>query len=54
MKKYVLLPILSFILTGCNYTISMVHTEGQANDVIDTNHDAKAKAEANVDLPEAV
>lgn len=52
MKKRILLPLLSFILTGCNYTISMVHTEGQAKDVIDTNHDAKA--EANVDLPEGV
>jgi uncharacterized protein YcfL len=27
--------LISFLLTGCSYNISMAHTEGRADDVID-------------------
>jgi len=32
--KYLTFTIL-FFLTGCTYSITMVHTEGQAADVVD-------------------
>ncbi len=31
----ILLVVLPLILTGCTYSISLAHTEGQASDVID-------------------
>lgn len=35
MKNYPLIFILFFTLTACTYSITMVHTEGQASDVVD-------------------
>lgn len=35
MKFYLLPIIMTIILTGCTYSITMVHTEGQATDVVD-------------------
>lgn len=37
MKIYTMIFLLNltFILTGCTYSITMVHTEGQATDVVD-------------------
>ena len=34
MKKYVIIPFI-FILHACTYSITMVHTEGTASDVVD-------------------
>ena len=33
--KFMCLLILSLILVGCTYSITMVHTQGQASDVVD-------------------
>lgn len=35
MTKLISLSLLSLMLTGCTYSITMVHTEGQATDVVD-------------------
>lgn len=36
MKLPIILTIMmTIILTGCTYSITMVHTEGQATDVVD-------------------
>lgn len=35
MIKYILLFFLPFILVGCTYSITMVHTQGKASDVVD-------------------
>ncbi len=48
IKYLMLLPA---ILTSCTYNISMVHTEGQASDVIDTNQKADADVKPNVSIP---
>lgn len=34
MKNYFLL-LVCFLMTACTYTITMVHTEGSAEDVVD-------------------
>lgn len=46
---YTILPA-SILLFGCTYNISMVHTNGTAQDVIDTEQEAKPdiKTEVNV------
>ena len=33
--KILLCILLSFILTSCTYSITMVHTQGKADDVVD-------------------
>ncbi len=40
-----------FMLTACTYSISLVHTEGTAQDVIDTQQDAKADVSPTVSIP---
>ncbi len=35
MKKLFSLALLSLMTTGCTYSITMVHTEGTAADVVD-------------------
>ncbi len=35
MKPIIMTIIMTIILTGCTYSITMVHTEGQATDVVD-------------------
>lgn len=35
MKIYPFLLALSLIITGCTYTITFVHTQGEASDVVD-------------------
>lgn len=35
MKSITLMIIMTVIMTGCTYTITQVHTEGQASDVVD-------------------
>lgn len=35
MSKIILTLLLVFLMTGCTYSITMVHTEGQATDVVD-------------------
>lgn len=35
MKAIILTIMMTIILTGCTYSITMVHTEGTASDVVD-------------------
>lgn len=35
MKAFIMTIMMTIILTGCTYSITMVHTEGQATDVVD-------------------
>jgi hypothetical protein len=53
MKYYALIS-LTLLLTGCTYSISMVHTQGTAEDVIDTNQRADGDVSPTVDLPGAL
>lgn len=52
--KYLLTLALLLSTTACNYTVSMSHSEGQANDVIDSNPKADGDFTPQLDLPGAV
>lgn len=51
MKKMYILPFLLLLLVfvACTYTISMVHTEGAASDVIDQEEIPTATLSPNID-----
>lgn len=39
------------MLTGCTYSINLVHSQGMATDVIDENQTAQAKIDPSLQLP---
>lgn len=49
MKK--LLLTLSLFLTGCSYSITMVHTEGSAQDVVDETATNTPTTDVSIPLP---
>lgn len=48
MKKYLLIGMLG-LLSSCTYAITMVHTEGQATDVVDSEQ--RADPQTSVSVP---
>jgi len=51
--KYI--PILlAFTLVSCTYSINMVHTQGEASDVVDENQSVTPDIDANVSIPASV
>jgi hypothetical protein len=52
MKRILLLSLIC--LSSCTYTISMVHTQGEASDVIDETNSASAKVDPQVNIPASV
>ena len=51
MRLLTALVSLSLLLNSCMYTIHMVHTQGQAEDVIDDDDSQDVKTDANVQIP---
>lgn len=52
--KYVALCLIVFVtcLTGgCMYSIHVVHTQGEASDIIDDNAAPEISTDANVQIP---
>lgn len=49
--NYLITLSLLLLLTSCNYTVSMSHSEGKATDVIDNNSQADADISPELDLP---
>lgn len=47
---FILLIFLS-LFSGCTYSINMVHTSGDASDVIDEEQSPKADLRVPIDLP---
>jgi len=43
----------SLLFTGCTYSINMVHTEGQASDVVDETQTPSTTVSPNVNIPAA-
>lgn len=39
------------LLCSCTYSITMIHTEGTASDVVDLNQKADADVDATVSIP---
>lgn len=52
MKNILLIALLA--LSSCTYTISMVHTQGEASDVIDETSSASAKVDPVVNIPASI
>ena len=52
MRRILLLSLIC--LSSCTYTISMVHTQGEASDVIDETSSASAKVDPQVNIPASV
>lgn len=52
MKENISIAILSlWILVGCTYSITMVHTNGQASDVVDETQSNKPDVKTDLNLP---
>lgn len=49
--KALLLPLLSLALCACTYSVSLVHTEGEASDVIDQEQTPTADVSPTVEIP---
>jgi len=49
MKRLAIIAL--FALSSCTYTISQVHTEGQASDVIDETSTPTANVSPTVTIP---
>lgn len=46
--------LLLFLTSSCNFSITMVHTQGQATDVVDEEAGAKADVSPDVNLAPGV
>lgn len=48
MKSFLVLMSIALLVNSCMYTIHMVHTQGQAEDVIDDNDAPDIKTDATI------
>lgn len=46
-----LISLITIFLTGCTYSITMVHTEGQATDVVDETATNTPTVSTDFELP---
>lgn len=51
--KYLILSLLA-MLTSCTYTITMVHTEGTASDVVDETSTSTPTVSPTLTIPASV
>lgn len=56
MKMYclALLSCLTLIVSSCTYSITMVHTEGTASDVVDETQTSQPNVKADLNIPASV
>jgi hypothetical protein len=47
----VLIISLLFLLSGCTYSVTLAHTEGQATDLIDQEQTAQPDVKADLTIP---
>lgn len=50
MNKLILLSLL-ILLDSCTYTITLVHTEGQASDVVDETTTSSTDVSPSLEIP---
>lgn len=48
------LVIWLLFLSACTYSINMVHTQGQADDVVDETQENRPEVSPNVSIPASV
>ncbi len=46
-----LIPAITLLFVSCTYSINMVHTQGEAQDVVDTEQDATADIKPTLNVP---
>lgn len=51
MKYIIMYGIMLNALTGCTYSINMVHTEGSASDVVDETQSAHPNIVPTLNIP---
>lgn len=51
LKKTIMLLASLVYLTACTYSITMVHTQGEANDVVDTSQTSKSDVSPDIKIP---
>lgn len=49
MNKFLLTSLMPFFLVGCSYNVSMSHSEGHAEDIIDSEQSADPETDINLD-----
>lgn len=49
----IMMIMMTIIMTGCTYSITMVHTEGQASDVVDEQQTPSTSITPTVSIPAA-
>jgi hypothetical protein len=56
MKSIKFFGVLStiFILSSCTFSINMVHTQGEASDVVDENQSAEPDISPTISIPSEV
>jgi hypothetical protein len=52
MKSYCL--ILFLLMAGCTYSITMVHTQGEASDVVDEQQTPSTQISPNLSVPSSM
>jgi len=50
MHKYII-PVLMMVMTGCTYSITMVHTSGTADDVVDDTKTTETEISPTLSIP---
>ena len=50
-SMYMMLISCMFFCVSCTYSINMVHTQGQASDVVDENQSADPDISPDISLP---
>ena len=51
LRNYFLLLGLMSAITACTYSINMVHTQGEASDVVDETQTPSTTANPNISIP---
>lgn len=53
-KNLILIGVIPSLLSSCTYSITMVHTEGEATDVIDETTTPSTNISPNLSIPTAL
>lgn len=54
LKSKIFVIVLVFLLTACTYSIVLVHTEGSATDVVDSEQTPKTDIKPEITIPTSV
>jgi len=52
--KYLMCVFIPFLLCACTYSITMVHTEGTADDIVDESSTPSTSISPNISIPASI